>query len=83
MKIHGQIDPDSGGHKGNRWCDVCDAYHGPLYPCKNYDQDTLAEIKAGTKKHYACMDDPKWVERQLQNGVPAIVLAGFNTLRSG
>lgn len=57
----------------------CDAHgeHGPLYPCPEYDRETLANIAGGTARYMSNLRDPAWRERQIANGMPPVVMAAF------
>lgn len=60
--------------RDSRWCAVCNKYHGDLYPCKHYDESTLAEIKAEKERFAQDLCDPTWVKEQLGKGIPPEVI---------
>jgi hypothetical protein len=57
---------------GIRACDVHKGGHGALYRCEHYDKETLAEIDMLTDQHVNDLNNPEWVKKQLDNGVPPI-----------
>ena len=72
MKIHGQIGEGSNSHA--RWCSVCNQYHGVLYNCKHYPKDIKIKIKQENNAFINNLQDPKWIEEQLQNNIPMEVI---------
>ncbi len=72
---HGRIDRAD-------WTRICREHgrHGWLYPCPAYDQETLAEIAQADIEYRQMVNDPAWIERQREAGIPAEVLAIFQIL---
>jgi len=62
---HGEIETE-GNWEGSRWCEECQAHHGPLYPCEHYSPSVLEEI---------ALADAKWRETLADDSVPMDPLA--------
>ena len=69
MKMDGEI--GTGNYSHTRWCSMCNQYHGILYNCEHYPKEIRAEIERDCNVHVKNIQDPKWIKRQIQNGIPA------------
>jgi hypothetical protein len=63
-----------------RWCDGCEQYHGPLYPCESYSPELKAEIAAASERYRRDLMDPEWCKTQVARGMPAEIIAVFRAL---
>jgi len=70
MINHGEITSD----RCRRWCAVCNAEHGILYPCEYYSEATLAEIKKHTDIFVGQLCDSEWRASQIVKGTPPEVI---------
>ena len=55
-------------------------WHGSLYTCLAYPEAVRQEIEAADQRYRANLADPAWQQRQLNNGVPPVVLVVFRAL---
>lgn len=62
----------------SRWCEE-HGWHGSGYACQSYPPDVLAMIQAQNQTFKKNLADPAWLQRQLDNGVPAEVIAIYKT----
>jgi hypothetical protein len=65
-----------------RWCERHGQYHGTLYNCEKYPPAVRAEIAEAAERYRRNLNDPAWQRRQLDNGVPPVVLAIFGAMAS-
>ena len=83
IKTHGKI-ATKGNYKGCRWCSFHNHYHGALFPCEHYDEETLVKISkldAETKKNWS---SPDFIQKQLDEGMrpeEVIIMQMFAGLR--
>lgn len=61
----------------NEWCDTCGHEHGPLYICEHYDAERKARIQDASDKWIDQLSNPKWLQEQIDKGVPPLVLGIF------
>ena len=75
MPKHGEYIKE-GEWSNSRWCEICNHYHGHLYPCPNYSPELLKEIESDHKTLVANLSDETWIKQQVENGIPpeAIVI---------
>lgn len=74
---HGGIGTGDNSHM--RRCDT-HGWHGSLYACEAYSDDTLRGIAESAERYRTQQADPEWRARQIANGVPEIVLDIFREL---
>lgn len=53
-----------------RWCPVHKQYHGSLYPCIFFDEETLSEIAKQSDVWKQNLNDKDWVLEQIRHGTP-------------
>lgn len=63
-----------------RWCDGCQRHHGWLYTCDSYSAELKAEIAVREEKYLRNLADPVWCQRQVDNGVPPVVISIFRAM---
>jgi len=61
---HGKI------YKKGRWCEYHGYFHAELYYCKSYPRHIKKEIKERTQIIQRQLQDPAWVQKQLDAGLP-------------
>jgi len=69
MPKHGEYIKD-GEWSHSRWCEVCNHYHGNLYPCPNYPPELLQELELGRKALVSSLSDQAWIKQQIEKGIP-------------
>lgn len=74
MNNSGIIKPAEKGDDGVRWCPSCIRVHGYLYICNSYPAELKAQIAEDQKKFEACLNDPAWILKQKEGGVPDKVI---------
>ena len=52
------------------WCEVCKQEHGALYICPSYSEERKKKIRKSSDKLQENLRDPKWIQKQIDNGVP-------------
>ena len=57
-----------------RYC-ATHGWHGHLYPCPEYNEETLVEIRIAQEKFKRNVADPDWVQKQLDRGIPPHVIS--------
>jgi hypothetical protein len=61
----------------NDYCESCGHEHGPLYICPSYSAERKALIQEKAARHRANLQDPEWIQRQLDKGVTREAIAVF------
>ncbi len=59
-----------GNHKGDRWCTKHKHFHGILYACEYYPQETLDEIALLDAESRYNWSNREFIQKQLDSGVP-------------
>ena len=63
-----------------RWCKVCNRYHGILYLCEKYPEKIKEKIKHQNDKHMENLRNPKWCQKQIDQGLPPEGIVIFRAL---
>lgn len=56
------------------WCEHCKQYHGVFYICEYYDTEKQGRIREDGERFRENINDQKWTNEQLSNGVPSLVI---------
>lgn len=59
------------------WCEPCGHEHGPLYICEHYSEERKAQKQKDSDNFIKCLNDPEWIKKQLDNGVPQEAITSF------
>lgn len=62
------------------WCETCKHSHGPLYICEHYSSELKEELRIKNEQYMTNLRDPKWIQTQLDNGIPPEGIAIFKAL---
>lgn len=62
------------------WCEACQKEHGPLFICDSYSEERKAKIRKSDEAYRKCLRDPKWIQKQMDNGVPPEAIEIFKAL---
>lgn len=74
---HGQMGTGNWSHC--RWCDTHSQYHAVLYNCEEYPLGVRQVIESESKSFKKNLQNSKWVEQQIKNGVPSEVISIMKT----
>ncbi len=66
---HGELGV-KGNNEGNRWCAKHKHFHGTLYACEYYTQETLDEIALLDTKNRYNWSNREFIQKQLDGGMP-------------
>ena len=78
---HGELNQEEGHpYHGSRWCEECNHWHGPLFLCLHFGDNLTDDIKEQQARFRANLRDPKWIQKQLDNGTPPEVIGIFQVL---
>ena len=59
------------------WCEGCQKEHGELYICESYSEEKKAKKMKNSETLQKCLQDPAWIKKQIDNGVPPEVIRIF------